>query len=362
MHKTKQYFHHWSRLLHTLALVSCLCAGLSNPAVADGMLTATPLDTANRLPLANAQGIPQAAPAQLVAAGSLQWQVSSEIANISVQNLQPSQLEDYLDGSNTEGELLIFDGELYRLELAARYGINARSDFLVRLPYIVHTSGFLDSGIEQWHQWFGLPNGNRGVRPTDALLYQYQVDGETKLFVDQDQHGFGDLQLEYRYGLNPGESATHAALRAGIKLPTGSANKLSGSDAYQLSLGLEFGQPANSASTNLGWHASFGGLWNEDDGLLAEYKKEWAFYSSVGARWQFNPRLALAAQIDSHSTFYRSDAKELGDASSQLAIGLNMQLQNGQMLQVYFTEDIAVDTAPDIMVGFTLRLNSLIAE
>jgi len=163
----------------------------------------TPLPSANRNPLALVHSIPQPTAAYLAPAQTGQWGLALEMASLSSQNLTAAESADYAAASSPLGESILLDGETIRGELSYRFGFNQRSDITINLPYISHTSGFADSGIEKWHDWFGLPNSNRGLRPQDALLYSYSINGEEQLRIDRDQQGIGHIQLDYRYSLKP---------------------------------------------------------------------------------------------------------------------------------------------------------------
>ena len=74
----------------------------------------------------------------------------------------------------TAAEALILDGETTRLELSYRRAVSERLELGLELPYLWHESGSLDSVIDDWHGFFGFPDGARASRPRDVLEFFYR--------------------------------------------------------------------------------------------------------------------------------------------------------------------------------------------
>src|SRR3546814_14450901 len=75
------------------------------------------------------------------------------------------------------GEDLLLDGESLRLGLNGRIR-HGQWLFGAELPLLFTGGGSLDGLIENWHDWFGLPNGGREQRPRGKYAYRYN-DNET---------------------------------------------------------------------------------------------------------------------------------------------------------------------------------------
>ena len=88
--------------------------------------------------------------------------------------------------------------------------------------------------------------------------------------------------------------------------------------------------------------------------IRSETKNLAAFGSSTLA-WKLSPRFSLKVQFDFHSAFYDSKLKELGDFSGQLVLGGSLILGRKLQLDVSVSEDVIVDTAPDVVFGFGVR-------
>lgn len=323
----------------------------------------TPLPSSNRNPLALVHSVPQPTGAYLTPAQTGQWGLAIEMASHSSQNLSAPESAAYDASSSPLGESILLDGETIRSELSYRFGINPHSDITINLPYIGHTSGFADSGIEKWHDWFGLPNGNRGLRPRDGLLYSYSINGKEQLRIDRDQHGIGDIQFDYRYSFKPqsadkihtDHSTIHRVVQLSLKLATGDQKHLTGSGSHSLAISLNTAQASVPSIKQLSWHANSGAMWLDNGGVLEDIKKRWLVFGSAGIGWQLNNQYALRLQFNGHSAIYNSDTKELGKTTGQIVIGLNAKTGNQTLMQLYFTEDIIVRTSPDIGIGLSIR-------
>src|SRR3546814_17479384 len=91
------------------------------------------------------------------------------------------------------------------------------------LPVLCAGGGAFDGLIENWHDWFGLPNGGREQRPRGKYAYRYNDNG---IGVLDDEHGhswIGDMRLAAARCDDSG-----ACLRPMLHLPTGGADNRSG--------------------------------------------------------------------------------------------------------------------------------------
>jgi len=143
---------------------------------------------------------------------------------------------NYVEDSNSREQILL-DGETTRMTLGGRYGLSKSVELGVEIPYIVHSGGFLDGFIINYHDSFGFPQGGRDQAPRNRLLYRYSLDGVEKLKIDSSGNGLGDI------GLTAGLQIYHdaqeypraVALRASVKLPTGDSASLHGSGSTDFS-------------------------------------------------------------------------------------------------------------------------------
>ncbi|MGB5324893.1 MAG: DUF3187 family protein [Pseudomonadales bacterium] len=314
---------------------------------------ATTLASVNRAPLVQVLGLPAASDVEMLrtqlepGSTALWWRISLSSFNFSSQ----SQARD---SNGTIRESILLDGELTRLALTARKKMGERAAFALTIPYIAHHSGNADQAIEQWHRLFGLPNSNRDLREQDLLVYDYQRDGQQRLRLDRNVAGIGDINLEWQQLLGKSAAGTATALRLGIKIPSGDADKFSGSGsgaAY-----AEFAAAGRTGTAALWrWQASGGLLLSEGGGLLGDLRRKAIVFGSAALARRIDQRWQLKAQLESHSKAYRSDTNEIGKQGLQLALGLGLQASPAMQWELFFTEDLITRSSPDFGLGISLR-------
>lgn len=321
--------------IKTTAAIAAIVAGHA----AGGPLD-EPLALGNRQPLVQLHGLPAARSGAVLAPGATEWRLGFDVAN----NFTLSE---------RAGEAIVLDGESRRLELGGRWGLGRGWEAGFRLPLIQHDGGGLDGFIEGWHDFWGLPDGDRPDHPRDRLRYRYQRGGHTLLDFHHSATGIGDLQLNAAYTLAAGPGGD-VALTAAVNLPTGDAGKLTGAEATSVALTLAAGTPSLWGGPIAG-HANAGVLWLERGEVLGALQEERVWFGSAGLSWAPGERWRLKLQLEAHTAFYDSALKELGDDSLQLVLGGSARLSRRWLLDLAVSEDLAVDTAPDVVFQLALR-------
>jgi hypothetical protein len=83
--------------------------------------------------------------------------------------------------------------------------------------------------------------------------------------------------------------------------------------------------------------------------LLPEQEEKIAGFSSFGAAWRLSESLALKLQGDFHTRLFKSSQlRSIGKNSLQSSAGLSWNISKKSRLDFAFTEDIYVESAPDI--------------
>jgi hypothetical protein len=297
-----------------------------------------PFAVGNRNPLVQLRALPPLAGGSVLQAGESEWRAAFEVAN-SFTSAQEG------------GEAIALDGESHRLELGAAFGLGYGFEVGAALPLIRHHGGELDGFVEGWHTLFGFPDGGRPQAPRNRLRYRYQRDGATRLDFREATSGIGDLQLMAAQSLWR-EADSAGALRLTLMLPTGDAERLTGSGATGVDLALD-------GSWRLGerWSASLGvALFQLGDSDLDGFRQQdsgWRVGALLG--WQSWQWLQLRAQLDAHSALYDSALDELGNDAVMLSLGGRVRLDRRWDLDLVVVEDLAVDTAPDVVLQMALR-------
>lgn len=244
-------------------------------------------------------------------------------------------------------EQVFIDAENYRYELGLRY---RRDKWLARLelPLVKNTGGFLDSAIEGWHDFFGLPQNRRDKFPQDSVFMEYRRDGgEVYRRENATSTDLGDMALAVGYQPYGGW-----AYFAGIELPTGSIENLSGNEAIDTGL---WATRHFRIDEKIGGFAllgvSFPGKSDYLDGLVIDH----IWVTQFGFDYRFDLGVIATLQVDMHSRSIEDSGLTAFGNSVQMQFGLGFpRLLGEHRLDLFFSEDIKVGSAPDISFGLRL--------
>lgn len=314
---------------HACALGAVMFLGL--PAVAG----AAPFATSSQGALAQDAALPALGAARLLAAGRHASTLSLDLTNEYVADM-------------SEDELLILDGERARLAWCYRQGADGW-EWNVELPAVHVGGGVLDRFIEDWHDVFSLPNGGREMAPQDRYMYRYERDGVVQFERRDEGWALGDA----RVGL--GWQATEVlALRAELKLPTGSDEHLSGGTLG----GAVWGDWAWPFADDSDWSGftSLGLSLGQRGELLPEQQRRVIPFGGAGLFYRVAPRLELGTQLALHAPLYRDSALDaLDQPGLQLVFG-GRWLARSWSLDLAVQEDPITESSPDFSVHLALNL------
>jgi hypothetical protein len=243
-------------------------------------------------------------------------------------------------------ESLLIDVENYRYELGLRY---RHDKWLARLelPFVGNSGGELDGSIENWHDFFGLPQGARKLYPRNQINLDYRRGADTVYHRNSPASGLGDIAIAVGYQPNAGP-----AWFAGVELATGSIADLSGNEAIDTALWVtnQYRIDAKTgAFTLLG--VSFPGSGDYLQGLVAE--RIWL--AQAGLDYRFDAGVIATLQFDLHSSSVEDSRLTAFGNSLQMQLGLGFpKLFAEHRLDLFFSEDILVGSAPDISFGLRL--------
>lgn len=243
-------------------------------------------------------------------------------------------------------ESLIIDVENYRYDLAI--GLRKQNWVMqANLPFIANDSGQLDGLIENWHDLFGLPQGNRDNFAQHQLEIEYIRDGVSEYSQTGSSSGLGDIAIAIGY-----HPAGATGYFFGLELPTGSESDFSGNEAIDFAFWILNHRPINEVTAVYGL---FGISFPGDDGALEGLIVNRIWVAQLGLDYRFTHDIIGIAQLDLHSkTIEDSNLKALGN-SLQLQLGLGFEnLIEDHRLELFFSEDIQIGTAPDISFGVRL--------
>ncbi|WP_339669059.1 DUF3187 family protein [Dasania marina] len=325
-------------VVKTLAMASTIAvSGTSYGASLD-----QPFLSANRNPLVQIHGLPDAQSAKLTRSGYWQGAITAEVSNTFA-------------AESRGDEAIILDGETYRSNLNWKYGVAQGWELGLTVPVISHQGGGVDGFIEDWHDAFGFPDGDRVDYPKDQLRYVYQNGEKVLLDMQDNGEGLGDVSLAVAYQL--AKSARRSwAVRAGYKFATGDVDKLRGSDAADSYISLHLTDRTLKDDYGINFHLS-GGLLNLGDGeVLAQQQEDQVWFGSTTVSWDFGDNFTVKTQLDFHSAFYDSALKQIGKSSVQWLLGGSYKITEKLIFDFSLSEDIVVETAPDVVFMFGLRM------
>lgn len=328
-----------------IVLMICTLLLGTVPVAAQELIRVKPLYTTNISPVIQVYGLPAAEAGDLTSPGELSVRVVAEVAS-------------HYTKEDKGAESVLFDGETSRAIVSMRYGFAERWEVGVDVPMISHDGGVLDSFIEGWHDFFGLPQGGRDSARRDQLQYSYQRNTSSALDYSGSNGGFGDLSLFASYQLLAAERAARrsVALRSGIKLPTGNSSRLRSSGATDVHLRLTASDAETLGEWNTTLFAGAGVLWLGEGDILEEQQRRWVGFGSVGIGWMPLPWIDFKLQLDGHTPFYdNSDLIQINSSSLQLGIGGSLHFSERASLDLAVIEDVVVGSAADVVFHSALN-------
>jgi Protein of unknown function (DUF3187) len=298
---------------------------------------ADPFPARDLNPLLGGFGLPSALPARV--SGDA-WSIAADFNWASTSLAQRAGTER-----------LIVDAEVR--EMRVTIGRSWPNGFAAQLevPYRYTGGGVLDSAIDSWHDAFGLPEGARASMPQDRIRIAYARRGTLLLDVQSSTDGLGDIALDVGRSLYAQPSGA-AAVWLSIELPSGDAERFTGSAATDVSLAI-----AGERHLGENWSAyGQAGVTRLGRGeRLADQQQDIVWSGLAGIGWHAWRGLELKAQLDAHTAvFDEAEVDFLGDALV-LTVGGDYRFASGWQLDIAVSEDIAVESASDVVFVFGLR-------
>jgi hypothetical protein len=301
-----------------------------------------PIYVKNLNPVRGLLGIPSQRSAFIPAAGNFDLALHGSMANTYL-----------LDTGTTEA--LNLDGETLRFALEGRYALADNWDIQLEVPWLQHSGGQLDSLIDGWHRFWGMPDGGRPAVKRDLLDYRYGSEEGTFSLLD-DTSGLGDITLSTSYVFYK-DGGTSTAVVAGYKFATGEEEKFLGSGGDDAYLALRFsGQ--HLADLPLAWHGQFGYLRAGSSELMGARQERDLWFAGLALDWAAFNKVSVIGQIDAQAAPMDSEITGLGDEAVMLSLGLRWQFLPQWSADFNFVEDAAPETAPDIILQASVRYRS----
>ena len=310
--------------------LGCPVAALVIATLVPGLLVAEPLVTMNQNPMVLPYGLPLPLPARLASDGAGRYGLVVNWSNTATEE------------SSGRWEATI-DAETFDLRLRGEYAFGERWSVMGELPWRSIGGGSLDGAIESWHDFWGLPEGDRKDMPQDRYLIEAQVDGQTVLLYDDDASGIADIPLRVGYQLLADEKSAVSAWLS-VDLPTGDADDLLGSGATDVVASV-------AAQSQVAEHwqvfGQFDVAWLGDGDIVPQYQESWVVAGLAGVTWNAWRALDLTVQLYANSQVFDIPVTGLSGDAVVLGFGGTWRTEHGWRFDIGMNEDVQVDASPD---------------
>lgn len=290
----------------------------------------SPFLTRDASPFSLIFGLPLASAAKLLENPQSRW-----ISSLNISNT--------INAQQNANENLFIDIETWNINFIYDYGLNEDWMLRVQLPYIVHSGGFLDSSIDSYHRALGLPEDIRPNFPQDQININLSLNSQNLLNTNTQQSALGDASIQMAWQAQQSEDSA-ISYWFSLKLPTGDAQKLTGSGATDLAAWAAM----NYRLSGTRWIYGQGGLlYMGDSDLFSNDQNNLAAFGNAGIKFQPWDAIKLKAQFDFHSAFYDSNLEFLGPVL-QLTFGGSYAINPRHQLDFAIVEDIQNGASPDV--------------
>jgi hypothetical protein len=281
--------------------------------------------------------LPSALPVRLA---SDSWSVATDLNWASTSLVQ-----------RADAELLVVDAETREARVTIGRSWSSGFAAQLELPYRYTGGGVLDEAIDSWHDLFDLPQGARATMPKDRVRIVYERAGATLIDIDSSASGLADASLDFGYSLRS-TTATAVAAWLSVKLPTGDADRLTGTGATDVSLAI-----AGEHRFREDWSVfgQAGVTWLGDGERLSAQQRDVVWSGLAGVGWHAWRGLQLKAQLDAHSAVFEDTDLDFLGAALVLTVGGDYRFESGWRFDAAVSEDIAVESASDVVFVFGLR-------
>ena len=326
------------RWLRPLACILLLSA--QNPALAELI---SPITLSNYSPVVAIHGLPYIGDAQVLKPGRSDFQLMYDDSS------------HYAIDFN-DNEYILLDGETHRSTFIYRQGLTNGLEAGLVVPYLKHTAGGLDSFINEWHQFFGFPQGGRELTANNQFRYQYIRHSRTRFDMRTASGGIGDIRLQGAWQVQ--NDATRAsALALSIKLPSGDSEQFQGSGATDVALWYKHEAQQAFFGYRGGSFYSLGVLYEGRGDILPDMVNPVVGFGNIGAGVSLGDNAVFVSQLDINSPFYSSsDLVELGSYAVQLTLGSRIKFAPYGQISLGLAEDLVIDASPDVTFHVAVEL------
>jgi Protein of unknown function (DUF3187) len=250
-------------------------------------------------------------------------------------------LSNTLNVESNSHETLFVDGESTVVDLSYQDALSGSWRYRVTVPIVHDSGGILDSAIDAWHEVFGFPRGDRPFYPKRQLEYYYS--GQRKIDLTAPQTRLADLSADVGWYCLEDAGRT-VSVWGGVKAPTGSVAALTSDGAWDAALWVHAARRWSrwALAAEVGAAQPFG------DELFAGAAHRSSAFARLAITRVLGPVWSLRTQLEGQTGHVvGSDVRFLGP-SLQLTVGAARRWGKKWQLSMGFSEDVVVNSAPDI--------------
>jgi Protein of unknown function (DUF3187) len=299
----------------------------------------SPLRLRNLAPAAGIFAMPRALGGDVLSTG-FELTFDSEITN----NFTSSA-----DGST----LAFFDGETLRLAYGYRRSWGERWEWGIEIPYVIQHGGNTDRLIDGFHDLLGADDDGRNRADRDQIDYLIAAGGETFVDFQDDRRDWGDVTFSSGFQVLR-DPARSLALRALVKIPSGDAEKLTGSGGTDFAVWLDYTDRSLLAGINVAMTMAGGLILLGDGDVVPDEQESVAGYAHLGATVPLSAHWTMKAQLDYQTRYIDTPVDQLGGAALQGAVGARWSANTKFWTDVALVEDLTSDSTSDLLVQLLL--------
>jgi hypothetical protein len=251
------------------------------------------------------------------------------------------------------GDRISVDGEFLRTSLLLERGLGGRVQLGLELPFLYYSSGFLDSLIENFHDAFGFPQGDRDQYPRDQYDVTYIEGGNHFFDAEEDDFSLADIPLYCKVGLvDPEETGFGLAARGILEFPTGDEDKGFGSGKYEGGAGL---LAQNSFCPSFAAYMNADYIMRSTPTNFHGTEVADVTHLSLALEKAFTHVFAVVVQTDYQTRPLKDgDLQEFDRPEWNVSFGVGWQTTDRTRLKLFFSEGITTHNTADFAVGMSL--------
>ena len=299
-----------------------------------------PLRVRNLSPVAQLYGIPRIVGAHTLK-GDLEASFNFEAAN----NFQ---------SESKEGTFAFFDGESYVASWRIRDDFADNWEWGLEIPWVVHTPGSLDGLVDEFHELFGLPDGERSLAPRGRLDYFLSSQGEVFADFSDSRRELGDARAFLGRQMFADERGA-LALRGQVKFATGDVKDLSGSGGNDISVWGEYEYAWQIGDASALRLTLAGGISHLGEGdLLPDDQETWVHFGHLGVQVPLTKRIEFHAQLDAHSDLLSTGNPLVANGGVLGTLGGRIGVTERLWVDLAIIEDLNAESASDVVFQILL--------